>query len=170
MKNKRRSRNREGKLVTKSHFEHHIINNSEVFEVAKETILPFCLKNGIRMVIADNDSKLHHPKLVDYFEEHGVEIYDGAGKTCGAHKNGYPPRSHDCNPIETAFANIYQEAQLDLQRREKNAGCRRTMKMWKNALDYTWDNYPTKEFQKLFNRMPKIMEKIIQNKGGRTKY
>ena len=37
----------------------------------------------------------------------------------------------------TVFANVFQAAQLDLQRRKKNAKRVRTMRMWKNALDKT---------------------------------
>ena len=38
-------------------------------------------------------------------------------------------------PDETEFAETFQDAQEDLERREKNAKKRRTMMMWKNALD-----------------------------------
>ena len=41
---------------------------------------------------------------------------------------------------ETEFANIHEEAQLDVERREKNIKHRRTMMMWKNAIDYVWQN------------------------------
>ena len=32
---------------------------------------------------------------------------------------GYPPRSHECQPEETEFAQCFEEAQQDLERREK---------------------------------------------------
>ena len=31
----------------------------------------------------------------------------------------YPARSHDCMPPETEFANSFEDAQLDVERREK---------------------------------------------------
>ena len=34
-------------------------------------------------------------------------------------ENGYPPRSHDCQPEETEFAQSFEEAQQDLESREK---------------------------------------------------
>ena len=52
------------------------------------------------------------------------------------------PRSHDCMPDETEFAETFQDAQEDLERREKNANKRRTMLMWKNALDEKWRTRP----------------------------
>ena len=85
-------------------------------------------------------------------------------------ENGYPPRSHDCMPAETEFATAFELAQEDVERRDKNAGHKRTMHMWKNALNYMWNTRPIEETQKLIDRMPKIMEAIIEAKGGKTKY
>ena len=85
-------------------------------------------------------------------------------------ENGYPPRSHDCMPCETEFANAFEEAQLDLERRVKNIGHRRTMKMWKNSVENVWNNRPIQEVRKLIDCQPKIMEAIIDAKGGRTPY
>ena len=60
----------------------------------------------------------------------GIEIYPGRGKKpWDRAKNSYPPRSHDCMPDETEFAETFQDAQEDLERREKNAKKRRTMMM-----------------------------------------
>ena len=56
-------------------------------------------------------------------------------------------------PDETEFAETFQDAQEDLERREKNAKKRRTMMMWKNALDEQWK-----------------MRAIIDADGGRTPY
>ena len=41
-------------------------------------------------------------------------------------------------PDETEFAETFEDAQEDLERREKNAKKRQTMIMWKNALDEQW--------------------------------
>ena len=94
--------------------------------------------------------------ILPYFEDRAI--------------NGYPPRSHDCMPNETEFANVFYEAQLDLERREKNANKERTMMMWKNALQNTWDQRPIQEVQKLFDRQPMIMKAIIEAEGERTKF
>ena len=54
-------------------------------------------------------------------QNHGVQIYPGNGKhPCDRAEDDYPPRSHDCMPEETEFAETHQEAQVDLERREKN--------------------------------------------------
>ena len=41
--------------------------------------------------------------------------------------------------------------------------------MWKRSLDSVWENWPQEEIQKLIDRQPQIMEKIIELKGSRTK-
>ena len=63
-----------------------------------------------------------------------------------------------------------EEAQEDLERREKNANHKRTMHMWKNALEYVWNTRPIEHTQNLMGRMPKVMEAIIEAEGGKTKY
>ena len=82
-------------------------------------------------------------------------------------ENGYPPRSHDCQPEETEFAQAFEEAQEDLERREKNANHKRTMHMWKNVLEHVWNTRPIEHTQKLIDRMPKVMEAIIEAEGGK---
>ena len=59
-----------------------------------------------------------------------ILVYFGSGKTASNHVNGYPPRSHDFNPIETHFANSFNHAQIDMKRREKKVKRRRTMPTW----------------------------------------
>ena len=73
-------------------------------------------------------------------------------------------------PNETEFTNAHEQAQLDVERREKNINHRRTMMMWKNAVTDTWDNRPLEEVQNLIDRQPKVMEAIIEAEGGRTPY
>ena len=73
-------------------------------------------------------------------------------------------------PDETEFANCFKEAQLDLGRREKNAGEHRTMLMWKNTLETVWRERPQEEVHKLFDRQPMIMEAIIEAEGSRTPF
>ena len=68
------------------------------------------------------------------------------------------------------LANIYYEAQLDLERWEKNANKERTMMMWKNAFQNRWDQRPIHEVQKLFDLQPMIMRAIIEAEGERTKF
>ena len=95
---------------------------------------------------------------------HGFRLYEDR------EENGYPPRSHDCMPAETEFAGGFELAQEDVERREKNAGHKRTMHMWKNALNHVWNTRPIEETQKLIDRMPKVMEAIIEAKGEKKKY
>ena len=42
--------------------------------------------------------------------------------------------------------------------------------MWKNAIDYVWQNRSIEEVRKLIDRQPKVMAAIIEAKGGRTPY
>ena len=73
-------------------------------------------------------------------------------------------------PGETEFAETFQDAQEDLERREKNAKKRRTMMMWKNALDEQWKMRPIEAFRKIIDRQPKIMRAIIDADGSRMPY
>ena len=132
--NKRRT-NKGGKMVRGRHFEHEKVNNPIMREVFERKILPWCKENGIELLIMDNDPKLHSKSSVTFMAENGVQIYPGSGKNPWVHRpfhdvhvflihedreeNGYPPRSHDCQPEETEFAQAFEEAQEDLERREK---------------------------------------------------
>ena len=70
-------------------------------------------------------------------------------------------------PVETEFAGGFELAQEDVERREKSAGHKRTIRMWMNALNHVCNTRPIGETQKPIDRMPKIMETIIEAKGGR---
>ena len=65
---------------------------------------------------------------------------------------------------------VHEEAQLDVERREKNINHRRTMKMWKISVERVWKNRPIEEVRKLIDRQPKVMQAIIDAEGGRTSY
>ena len=67
-------------------------------------------------------------------------------------------------PAETEFAGGFELAQEDVERREKNAGHKWTMYMWKNALN-VWNTRPIEETRKLIDRMPNIMKGIIESEG-----
>ena len=84
--------------------------------------------------------------------------------------NGYPPRSHECMSNQTEFANSHEDTQLDIERKEKNIGHRRTMKMWKNVIEHLWNKPPIQEVRKLIDRQPKMMQAIIDVEGDRTHY
>ena len=96
----------------------------------------------------------------------GIQIHLGGGKWPWDRKeNGYPPRSHDCQTCESEFADIFEEAQRDFERREKNAKQKRTMMMWKNALDHVWNSKPIKKTRHLIDTQPKVMRAIIESEG-----
>ena len=80
VKNKRRSRNKDGDLVVKRHFEHESIDGPVILEVFKKKILPWHKKDGLKMLIMYNDPKLHSKLLVTFMGENDVQIYPGAGK------------------------------------------------------------------------------------------
>ena len=65
-------------------------------------------------------------------------------------------------PEETEFAETFQDAQEDLERQEKNAKKRRTMMMWKNALDKQWKTRPIEATRKIIDRLPKISEQSLK--------
>ena len=60
-------------------------------------------------------------------------------------------------PNETEFAETFQDAQEDLEHRDENAKKRRTMLMWKNALDEKLRTRPIEATRKMIDRLPKIM-------------
>ena len=117
------------------------------------------MKHGYKLIILDNDSKFHTKALVEAAEGEGLQIYPGSGKkywvpqcfhltfnfTSKDRSNGpgvdvigkYPARSHEDMPPETEFANSFEDAQLNVERREKNSRKRRTMLMWRNAVEHT---------------------------------
>ena len=98
--------------------------------------------------------------------EHEDRI-NGPGKDV---EGKYPARSHEDMPCETEFANSFEDAQLDVERREKNANKRRTMQMWRNAVEHTWETRPMSEIHKLIERQPKIQQAIIDAEGGRVNF
>ena len=98
-----------------------------MLEVFKKKILPWCKKDGLKMLIMDNDPKLHSKSLVTFMAENGVQIYPGAGKNAWVNfkfrlsapfriiedraEDGHPARSHDCQPCETEFPKDFELAQ-----------------------------------------------------------
>ena len=99
---------------------------------------------------------------------HGIQIYRGGGKKpWDRQENGYPPRSHDCMPCETEFAEVFEEYQVDLERREANLNKTRTMQMCKNALDHVWATRPTEATRMILDCQPKIIRAIIDGDGER---
>ena len=68
-------------------------------------------------------------------------------------------------PDKTEFVETFQDAQEDLERREKNRNKRRTMMMWKNALDEQWRNRPIEATRKIIDRQPRIMRATIEADG-----
>jgi len=69
-----------------------------------------------------------------------------------------------------AIAQSFEEAKQDLERREKKAKHKRTMYMRKNALEHARNTRPIERTQNLIDRMPKVMEAIIEAEGGKSKY
>ena len=80
----------------------------------------------------------------------------------------YPPRSHEDMPCETEFANSVEDAQLDVERREKNFNKCWTMVMWCNVIEHTWESHPVSDIHKPIDRQPKIQQAIVDARGGRV--
>ena len=87
-------------------------------------------------------------------------------------ESGYPSRSHDCQPAATEFADDYELAQQDLERREENLKKKRAMAMWKNSLVHVWENRPIEATRKLIDRSnAQNHESNYRCKwGGKTSY
>ena len=86
----------------------------------------------------------------------------------GKVKGKYPPRSHEDMPCETEFANSVEDAQLDVERREKNFNKCWTMVMWCNVIEHTWESHPVSDIHKPIDRQPKIQQAIVDARGGRV--
>jgi len=163
-KNKRRSRDENNNLVYKYTFEHISVNQEELTAAAM-TFIPTLKKHGIKVLIGDCDSKLHNTNLAKIFWEHGIFLWPGAGKACGKHPCGYPPRSHDCNPCEPWFSQWQEDAANRMKKK-----LIKSMWVWKQSLEDALLKMKQGRCQKLIDTQPKVMKTIIANEGGRTKY
>ena len=70
-------------------FDHEKVNQ-QTLNAAAETFVPILKEHGIKVLIGDCDVKLHNKGLADMLWEHGIFLWPGGGKSCGAHKCGYP--------------------------------------------------------------------------------
>ena len=122
-------------------------------------------ENRIKVLIGDCDCKLHNKGLAKIFLKEGIFLWPGGGKSCGHHECGYPPRSHDCNPCESWFS-AWQEAAAKLMKKQK----KKTMFLWKQNLELALSKMKKSTWQTLIDNQPKVMNTIIANDGGRTKY
>ena len=50
-----------------------------MFAVFENEILPWCREHGLKLLIMDNDPKLHSKSIVPFMKDHGVQIYPAAG-------------------------------------------------------------------------------------------
>ena len=48
--------------------------------VFENGILPLCREHGLKLLIMDNDPKLHSKSVVTFLKDSGVQIYPGGGK------------------------------------------------------------------------------------------
>ena len=129
------------------------------------TFIPTLKENGIKILIGDCDIKLHNKKLAKMFWDHGILLWPGGGKSCGKHLCGYPPRSHDCNPCEIWFSQWQDDAAKMIKTKKK-----KTMLCWKQSLEAALKMLKKSRRQKMIDTQPKVMQAIIANQGGRTKY
>ena len=132
--------------------------------------------------------KFHTKSLFEAAAQEGLQIYPGSGKCCWVpqivthdcctsenctHGSGkdvegkHRPRSHEDMPCETEFANSFDDAKLDVERRI-NANKRRMMIMWRHAVEHTWEARPIIEICKLIDQQPKIQQETIDADDGRA--
>ena len=90
--------------------------------------------------------------------------------TLGPYRKQIPSKGPWLHARWNGICGDFQDAQEDLERREKNRNKRRAMMMWKNALDEQWRNRPIEATRKIIDRQPKIMRAIIEADGARTSY
>ena len=81
---KRRSRNKNGELVLKKHFEHPSIDGKMVFEEFGDRILDWCKDECISRLIMDNESKFHTQMLVKFMQSMVCKSTLAVGKGLGA--------------------------------------------------------------------------------------
>jgi len=112
------------------------------------------------------------PSLEKYWRNASlIALYPGAGSNLvgGGTENGYPPNSHDCNPIESWFS-FWQKlaATLAEKRAKKSNYGMPSMHQWHIALNETRGKVDSKSRHALFDAQPKVMRAIIEAEGGRT--
>ena len=132
-------------MVRGRHFEHEKINSGIMLDVFEASLQSSC---GVHEGTWCADISWRWEKSSGkMLLIHDFLLYEDR------EENGYPQRSHDYMPVETDFARGFELAQ-DVEIREKNAGHKRTMHMWKNALNHVWNTKKLKsqliECQKLW--------------------
>ena len=56
------------------------IDGKVMLAVFQNGILPWCREHGLKLLIMDNDPKLHSKSVVTFMKDNGVQIYPGGGK------------------------------------------------------------------------------------------
>ena len=65
---------------------------------------------------------------------------------------------------------LVEDAQLDVEKWEKNVNKQRTIIIWRHDVKHIWSTRPKSKAHKLIDRQPKIMQAIIDCDGGHTGY
>lgn len=107
------------------------------------------MKMGRYIFQQDNDPK-HTSKVAKaYFEKRGFEMLE------------WPPQSPDLNPIEHLW--MILDDRIPIHTRSNMA------QFWEGVQE-AWDNIPIDTSHNLVESMPRRLQKVIENKGGHTKY
>lgn len=107
------------------------------------------MKLGRYVFQQDNDPK-HTCKVAKaYFEKKGFEMLD------------WPPQSPDLNPIEHLWMILDDNIPIHT---------RRNIPEFWEGVKQAWEDMPMVTMQNLVESMPRRLQKVIENKGGHTKY
>ena len=119
-----------------------------------------------KKLIFDCTNVYHNDKIYEVMKKAEIDVYPSAGRPHNV-KAGYPPNSHDCMPIELINNRLKQNSRKAFDKLRKD---RQNMKPLQTVV-----NKEAKKLSMDFIRaricdMPKILQTIEQNDGGRTKY
>ena len=142
---------------------HESVNTSTFLKAIKESIIPFCASENISLLISDGVQTGRSTAIKNELNDNSINLYPSAKESI----NGYPPNSHDCNPLETIFARWKERIYMRLQ---PNGKTTRTMDNLYKVMNEEWNNIPQSEIQAIINLQPKVMQEIIDKNGDGTKY
>ena len=155
---KRDKKRGEGKM-----WEHETVNGETFLQAIKSSVIPFCEDQEIDFLLSDGVKCGRTKGIFDEFSDNGMTLYPSATKT----KNGFPPNSHDCNPLETIFARWKEKIYL---RFKPDGTTERTMDNLHKIMIEEWEHMDQEEIRKIIDLQPIVMKEIIAKGGLGTKY
>ena len=165
----------EGRLHSESHL--------DLAHVIETEFGPTLQDAGIEIVIVDNDRKVHSKTTREAFAKFGIRVWPGAG-IVGDRKmiadftgktvddlGGFPVNSPDCMPLDQSVNNTWKNNEGGLYSTfRKRKPSRQTNGRFINDMLKTWDELSQDAIRNAIDLQPKVMQAIINAKGGPTSY